>query len=95
MPTHDCDTLEERERAEIAGNEPGAQEEHADALEVLTYLPAGQEAQFVAADALEYLPAMQSLQLPLLATSKPARMHKYPYPSQASTVILMYLADTG
>ena len=60
MPTHDCDTLEERERAEIAGNEPGAQEEHADALEVLTYLPAGQEAQFVAADELEYVPAPQS-----------------------------------
>ena len=60
MPTHDCDTLEERERAKIAGNEPGAQEEHADALEVLTYLPAGQKAQFVAADELEYVPAPQS-----------------------------------
>ena len=62
MPTHDCDTLEERKGAEMAGTEPGAQEEHADALEVLTYLPAEQEAQFVAADELEYVPAPQSTQ---------------------------------
>ena len=66
-----------------------------DAPVALVYLPATHSWQRVAADVLEYLPAMQSLQLPLLATSKPARMHKYPYPSQASTVILMYLADTG